>query len=698
MTRRNTDVELREAERRVISGDLDAFPTLMGALARAGRKVEGHEALILWEGELTGTGEIAPAVGAGQAVRAMAVIEPRRAGWSDPRVDVWMRVVGPRGPGWATGVGYGLAGIPAWIGNLRNTPRLLPKPPKKPRQKRNTDDRLRAIERAAAAGDPAAKKQLHVERRRAGLPLLPDKTRRSKRWYTESFYFPNGRGVLVASIVESAMTESELERLEREGRPGRYVMVEWDPDYHGGDYSRDAGRFAYLEYEQPFVDSRGLFAVDRLDDTNIEERFEKLTRASRDNIVHYNFDELYAKDDNGDFAEEDLVDDGIAYVSMGDDKGTAPLGMSYQWPAIRVLGSEVGRTYLNPEVQALIAHVFDQPQWPPTSNPRRNTDEELRALERAWRAAPDDHDARRRYAEARRRAGRHQEALDVWQELETARKSGDRGGEVDEAVAAIWREGMAALRAAHPRIRRSKRTTIGDLEPWAEEVLGAPRVAELLLPFRDQIKGLNREQSDRLTAARDRLVEVAAITLPESGPERQWHRYHYGDSPFGEQAKAAHDNVRIAVAIARRNGIQARWTLDRGRQERSYHPPGYVTLGAHYQSYANVAHEVDLQLLDRLVEDFKAARYSELAAINKINESWKKDERDRRFLAWSAEGEALLREGGADGPEQPQPPRPDGPRCAGCGVALVAGPSRTLPPGTRCQRCPAPTTNPRRTR
>lgn len=264
-------------------------------------------------------------------------------------------------------------------------------------KRKNADDRLRAIERAVAAGDPQAAKQLHVERRRAGMPLLPDKMHRSKRWATESFYFPNGRGVLVASVLESAMTPDETVRLEREGRPGRYAQIEWDPNFWGGDYD-DVGNFAYLELERPYVDSRGLFAVDRLTDENVEERFEKLTGASRENIIHYTLDEAYAKDEDGDFMEEDLVDDGIAYVSMGDDKGTAPLGLSYQWPAIRIHGSQVGRAHLDPQVQALVADVLDMPQWSPDAvrtqaNPRKRrnmADDQFRALERAYLASPAD--------------------------------------------------------------------------------------------------------------------------------------------------------------------------------------------------------------------------------------------------------------------------------------------------------------------
>ena len=68
------------------------------------------------------------------------------------------------------------------------------------------DEELRALERAAASGDPAAKATLHVARARRGLPLLPDEWGTLGDWepgwgdfYAERWYFPNGWGVMVST-------------------------------------------------------------------------------------------------------------------------------------------------------------------------------------------------------------------------------------------------------------------------------------------------------------------------------------------------------------------------------------------------------------------------------------------------------------------------------------------------------------------
>lgn len=75
--------------------------------------------------------------------------------------------------------------------------------------------------------------------------------------------------------------------------PGKFVRVEWDPKFFGGDYD-DVGAFAYIEL------------VNNLNDDNLEERFEQATGASRRNIIHYTFDELFVKDPEvpGEFVEE----------------------------------------------------------------------------------------------------------------------------------------------------------------------------------------------------------------------------------------------------------------------------------------------------------------------------------------------------------------------------------------------------------
>lgn len=81
-----------------------------------------------------------------------------------------------------------------------------------------------------------------------------------------------------------------------ESAPGRFIQVEYDVNYTGGNYSA-VGDFAYLEM------------VDGLCEDSVEERFEKQTGASRENIVSYSFDELYAKDADGEFVPEDEIDE-----------------------------------------------------------------------------------------------------------------------------------------------------------------------------------------------------------------------------------------------------------------------------------------------------------------------------------------------------------------------------------------------------
>ncbi len=392
-------------------------------------------------------------------------------------------------------------------------------------KRKNADEQLRALERAAAAGDPQAAKQLHVERRRADLPLLPDKTHKSKRWATENFYFPNGRGVLVASILESEMKPSETERLEREGRPGRYAQVEWDPNFHGGDYD-DVGNFAYLELERPYVDSRGLFAVDRLTDDNIEERFEKLTGASRDNIIHYSLDEAYAKDEGGDFWEEDLVEDGIAYVSMGDDKGAAPLGLSYQWPAIRIPGSRIGSAHLDPQVQALVVEIFNMPPWHGgESNPparRRNMDERLRALERHAEAtgARSDMEA---FAAERLRSGIDANAiLDGLLGESLLQASFDRQNVAGKAVR------QRSLRGLVTSMRRALALTSDGAFGLFHYVFGElglmPMVRDGIWVTVAHGRQPYRPGVDPVSAFQDRWPEMVTDDVDDEGPLTTWAR------------------------------------------------------------------------------------------------------------------------------------------------------------------------------
>ena len=64
----------------------------------------------------------------------------------------------------------------------------------------------------------------------------------------------------------------------------RFVQVEFDRSYTGGDYDK-VGEFLLLEEEG-------------LTDENLPERFEAKTGLGPEHIIHYTFDELF--DANGD--------------------------------------------------------------------------------------------------------------------------------------------------------------------------------------------------------------------------------------------------------------------------------------------------------------------------------------------------------------------------------------------------------------
>lgn len=128
------DDYIRSLERRLELVDLEVIPEVIDAYTRAGR-VAPWDAVVVWRGILTGTGETPDFIPAGRTVEAIAVIEPRpnKDGWADPRVRVYVPVTGARGPGWAF-VFYGVTGIPGWVDSLMNAPRLLPKPKRRPRR------------------------------------------------------------------------------------------------------------------------------------------------------------------------------------------------------------------------------------------------------------------------------------------------------------------------------------------------------------------------------------------------------------------------------------------------------------------------------------------------------------------------------------------------------------------------------------
>ncbi len=160
---KNGDESLLALERRLEAGDLTAVPEFIVELRRAGREAP-WDALVIWRGPLTGTGDEG-LLRVGQTAEGIAVIEPRpnKAGWGDPRVGVYLPVTGPRGPGWAP-AWHNITGAPQWVLDLAAAPRLIQKS-----KRRNADDRLRDLERRwRSTHSPADLEAWHVARHRAG--------------------------------------------------------------------------------------------------------------------------------------------------------------------------------------------------------------------------------------------------------------------------------------------------------------------------------------------------------------------------------------------------------------------------------------------------------------------------------------------------------------------------------------------------
>lgn len=281
---------------------------------------------------------------------------------------------------------------------------------------------------------------------------------------------------------------------------------------------------------------------------------------------------------------------------------------------------------------------------------RRNADTGLRELERAWRAAPDDELARQAYTQARHRAGLHHELVDAWQEEQDAANA--RESETfSQTINPIWAECIAALRRAHPRIRRSRRQDLRGLEDWAIEVLGRETVNEIVTPFRERVLAAHEAAKERHDRARARLDELAQVTIPLPGPEIPWRFYTYSDSSWDKARIAAEKNARVETALARRLGVQARWAPDQDG-DGDYGRRGYRT-------FANVSHRADLLALTARVRAFVEARDAESRSIYRDLDAGVPGAAERRD-AWWAEEDTLKREGGQDGPAQFNPRRRSG--------------------------------------
>jgi len=141
------------------------------------------------------------------------------------------------------------------------------------------------------------------------------------------------------------------------------------------------------------------------------------------------------------------------------------------------------------------------------SSGRRNpTDERIRRL---GRAAEVDPSARPAWWAVRQRAGGRDGFLAVEEELEWLR--GAEAARIraahDERISSILIAEEAALRALHPRIRRSRRRDRLSLEGWAEEV--APEEARRVISeFRGQREVCDARLSDELDELWDRASEL----------------------------------------------------------------------------------------------------------------------------------------------------------------------------------------------
>lgn len=201
--------------------------------------------------------------------------------------------------------------------------------------------------------------------------------------------------------------------------------------------------------------------------------------------------------------------------------------------------------------------------------------------------------------EERKQARLHQALVSAFEAKEVAWRlyveySERRAAPVIEIMSEEERE----LRAAHPRIKRSRRTGRG-LRAWAKSVLGEDAYGRIHARYRERIRFLALEAKERLQEADARFAALAAVTPPAPGPEREWRLHPWThEGRFGAERAGARDQARLDVAVARAAGIHARYEEVHGRYEGRSHwvPQGHL-VGAGFWVFAGVAHEADLALL-----------------------------------------------------------------------------------------------------
>lgn len=231
-------------------------------------------------------------------------------------------------------------------------------------------------------------------------------------------------------------------------------------------------------------------------------------------------------------------------------------------------------------------------------------------VERDWREGPIADVGVLRLLEARRR---YHVLRAEWLEAisrrdrashERWRHEGDpvNPGSPNRHVDAILARGAVALRLAHPRIRRSRRTSFYELRAWAYEVLGRERADEIAAPFVEEARTLIEQQDAEFTAAKAAIHDLAVKTVALRGPEQLW-RIDYCDHRREAYQIRRHidEEIRFLEAL----GLKGRWEYFRGELRESHDHRGRPTTyraNERFVVYAEVEDKADVVWLDEIRE------------------------------------------------------------------------------------------------
>lgn len=234
----------------------------------------------------------------------------------------------------------------------------------------------------------------------------------------------------------------------------------------------------------------------------------------------------------------------------------------------------------------------------------------LRALERE--AQEGGFDAKHRYLQARCKAGRNREEFRA-----LLQRLDETVNELEYSLPAdVGAEIMRALRAADPRIRRSRRNTVGSLMLWAEQVLGVEEAQAIVDPFRQVWRSgqecLRRERA-RLQA---RMIELAPYVDLCPGPERLYRfsaAYTYSTAGVSDM-HYARLSAKDSQKFLESEGFASSMDHVPGQHHRTYTPPYGVTTGNGYNVYVEALEDLDvevLKILERLHSDERHRRFME---------------------------------------------------------------------------------------